>query len=113
MGRVSSAVVELAGMHICRTANAGIQAKTMCAAYTKRFNNQRDLSTFVPDHPSLNAASCANSSPNPSINPLTNGNSRLIAAPRSRPHIVGGEYNIIGDLEEEGGEGERSLFEDS
>lgn len=40
------------------------------------------------------------------------GKSRLIAAPRSRPQNVGGEYSIIGDLEDEGGEGERSLFEE-
>jgi hypothetical protein len=38
-----------------------------------------------------------------------NGRSRLIAAPRTKPHNVGGEYRIIGgELEEEGGEGERS-----
>jgi hypothetical protein len=65
--------------------------------------------TFVPPQPSLKAASCANSSPNPSIKPLINGRSRLIAAPRNKPHKVGGEYNIIGELEEEdGGEGESS-----
>lgn len=38
-----------------------------------------------------------------------NGNSRLIAAPRSKPHNVGGEYSIIGEFEDEGGgEGESS-----
>lgn len=38
-----------------------------------------------------------------------NGNSRLIAAPRSNPHSVGGVYRIIGgELEEDGGEGEMS-----
>lgn len=70
------------------------------------------LRTFVPDHPSLKAASWANSSPNPSISPLTKGNSILIAAPRNRPHIVGGVYKIIGELEDEGGEGESSLCEE-
>ena len=69
--------------------------------------------TFVPDHPSLKAASCASSSPNPNINPLTNGSNRLIAAPRIKPHIVSGEYSIIGDLEEDGGEGDKSFCEDS
>ena len=68
--------------------------------------------TFVPDQPSRNAASCASNSPNPSISPLTKGSSKLIAAPRSRPQKVGGEYSIIGDLEDEGGEGERSLLEE-
>ena len=47
--------------------------------------------TFVLLHPNLNAASCAKSSPNPSINPFTNGKSRLIAAPRSKLQIVGCE----------------------
>jgi hypothetical protein len=38
-----------------------------------------------------------------------NGNSRLIAAPRSSPQNVGGVYRIIGgELEEDGGEGEMS-----
>jgi hypothetical protein len=38
-----------------------------------------------------------------------NGNSRLIAAPRSSPQKVGGVYRIIGgELEEERGEGEMS-----
>jgi hypothetical protein len=38
-----------------------------------------------------------------------NGRSRLIAAPRNKPHNVGGEYSIIGEFEEEGGgEGESS-----
>ena len=66
--------------------------------------------TFVPDQPNRNAASCAKSSPKPSIKPLTNGSSKLIAAPRSRPHIVGGVYNIIGEVEDEGGDGDRSLW---
>ncbi len=44
------------------------------------------------------------------MRPLTNGNSKLIAAPRNRPHIVGGEYKIKGELEDDGGEGESSLF---
>ena len=38
-----------------------------------------------------------------------NGKNRLIAAPRRRPHSVGGVYRIIGgELEDEGGEGESS-----
>jgi hypothetical protein len=38
-----------------------------------------------------------------------NGRSRLIAAPRNKPHNVGGEYSITGEFEEEGGgEGESS-----
>ena len=68
--------------------------------------------TFVPDHPSLKAASWAKSSPNPNISPLTKGRSILIAAPLSKPHSVGGEYKIIGELEEDGGEGESSFGED-
>lgn len=66
--------------------------------------------TFVPDHPNLKAASCASNSPKPSINPLTKGKRRLIAAPLINPHMVGGEYRISGELEEEGGDGESSLF---
>lgn len=68
--------------------------------------------TFVPDHPSRKAASCANNSPKPSINPLTKGSSRLIAAPLKRPQSVGGEYSIKGELDEEGGEGDDSLLEE-
>jgi len=38
-----------------------------------------------------------------------NGNSRLIAAPRSSPQNVGGVYRIIGgELEDDRGEGEMS-----
>ena len=66
----------------------------------------------MPDHPSLKAASWARSSPKPSMRPLTNGSRRLIAAPRNNPHIVGGEYKIMGELEDDGGEGESSLFPD-
>lgn len=66
------------------------------------------MPTFVPPHPNLNAASCANSSPNPNISPLINGSSKFIAAPLSRPHNVGGEYKIIGELEDNGGDGDRS-----
>lgn len=66
--------------------------------------------TLVPDQPSLNAASCASSSPNPSIKPFTNGKSKLMAAPLSKPHRVGGEYRISGELEEDGGDDESSLF---
>ena len=50
--------------------------------------------TLVPPHPNLKAASCANSSPKPSISPLTNGRKRLIAAPRSKLQNVGGAYKI-------------------
>lgn len=65
--------------------------------------------TFVPPHPNLKAASCAKSSPNPNMSPLTNGKNKLIATPRRSPQMVGGVYNIIGgELEEDGGEGERS-----
>lgn len=35
-----------------------------------------------------------------------------MAAPLSNPQKVGGEYKIRGELEEEGGEGESSLFEE-
>src|SRR5436305_11896258 len=69
-----------------------------------------DLLTFVPPHPNRNAASCANNSPNPNINPLMNGSNRLIAAPRTRPHNVGGEYRIRGELEDDGGDGDKSWF---
>jgi hypothetical protein len=65
----------------------------------------------VPPHPILHAASCANSSPNPSIKPFTNGKNRLIAAPRSKLQNVGGLYRIIGELElDDGacGDGDRS-----
>jgi hypothetical protein len=55
--------------------------------------------TFVPDHPNRKAISCAKSSPKPSISPLTNGRNKLIAAPLTKPHIVGGEYNISGELD--------------
>lgn len=58
--------------------------------------------TFVPDHPSRYAASFATSSPKPSIRPLTNGSTRLMAAPRSRPHSVGGWYRIRGEALEAG-----------
>ena len=86
---------------------------TICGTPSpKRCNNKLIAHTFVPDQPSRNAASCASNSPNPSISPLMKGSSKLIAAPRNRPQKVGGEYNIIGDLDDEGGEGERSLFEE-
>jgi len=38
------------------------------------------------------------------------GKIRLIAAPRRRPHMVGGEYSIKGELEVDGGDGEVSLL---
>lgn len=68
--------------------------------------------TFVSAQPNLNATSCANSSPNPSISPLMNGNIRLMPAPLKRPQTVGGEYSINGELEDDGGEGDgdSSLF---
>jgi hypothetical protein len=66
--------------------------------------------TFVFDQPNLNAISFANSSPNPSISPLTKGSNKLIAAPRSNPHTVGGEYRIRGELDEGGDEDDISLF---
>lgn len=39
-----------------------------------------------------------------------NGSSKLIAAPLTSPHSVGGEYTTKGEAEEDGGDGERSLF---
>lgn len=54
-------------------------------------NQQADSRTFVCAQPSLNAASCANNSPNPSMSPFTNGNNKLIAAPLNKLHNVGGE----------------------
>jgi hypothetical protein len=39
------------------------------------------------------------------MSPLMNGKTRLIAAPRSKLHRLGGEYKTTGDgLEEEGGD---------
>lgn len=55
--------------------------------------------TFVLDQPRRKAASCANNSPNPSINPLTKGRIKLIAAPRKMPQIDGGLYGIRGELD--------------
>ena len=40
------------------------------------------------------------------------GRSTLIAAPLNKPHIVGGEYSTMGELEEDGGEGESSFWEE-
>lgn len=62
--------------------------------------------TFVPPHPNLKAASCANSSPNPNISPFTNGKNRLIAALLAKLQKVGGEYRIRGELDVEGGDGD-------
>lgn len=42
-----------------------------------------------------------------------NGNIRFMAAPLSKPHTVGGEYNIRGELEDDGGEGDEEAEEDS
>lgn len=67
--------------------------------------------TLVWLQPSLYAASCANSSPNPNINPLTNGKTRLMAAPLNMLQKVGGLYKIIGDEESEGGSSESFEFE--
>lgn len=67
------------------------------------------MHTFVAPQPNLKAASWANNSPNPNMSPLTKGRNKLIAAPRRSPHKVGGVYRIIGgDIEEDGGDGERS-----
>lgn len=75
------------------------------------YKSARVRHTFVFDHPSLNAISFANSSPNPNINPFMNGNNKLIAAPRNSPQMVGGEYNISGELDDDGGDEEdNSLF---
>lgn len=67
------------------------------------------LHTLVLLHPSLNAASCANNSPNPSIKPLTNGKSKLIAAPLTMLQNVGGWYKIMGDEESDGGSSDESF----
>jgi hypothetical protein len=64
----------------------------------------------VPDHPNLNAASLATNSPKPNIRPFTNGSSKLIAAPRTRPQSVGGLYSMSGEEDEAGDEVEDSLF---
>lgn len=64
--------------------------------------------TLVLLHPNLNAASCANSSPNPSIMPLTKGRKRLIAAPRRIDQKVGGWYRMTAGDDEDGGDVEMS-----
>src|SRR6266487_7130849 len=80
---------------------------TICRCFTRIQLRRGELPTFVPPHPSRNAASCAKSSPNPNMSPLINGRSKLMAAPRRSPQSVGGLYSIIGgELEEEGGEGD-------
>lgn len=66
------------------------------------------LHTLVPLHPNLKAASCAKSSPKPSIMPLMNGRNRLIAAPRMMPNRVGGWYKTRGGELEDGGDVEMS-----
>jgi len=58
--------------------------------------------TLVPPHPNRNAASWANSSPNPSIMPLINGRSKLMAAPRIRDQAVGGVYMTTGEDDDAG-----------
>jgi len=98
--------------YILRGLGSYASVSRLLHANWKMFTAKMEKYTFVPDHPSLKAASWAKSSPKPSIRPFTNGNSRLIVAPRNRPHIVGGEYKIRGELEEDGGEGESSLFAD-
>ncbi|KAI9655496.1 MAG: hypothetical protein M1829_000639 [Trizodia sp. TS-e1964] len=57
--------------------------------------------TLVPPHPNRKAASCAKSSPKPSIRPLINGSSKLIAVPLNRPHIDGRDKGECGELEDE------------
>lgn len=87
--------------------------ETHCQRFKLSDTMQKEVSlTFVPDQPNRNAASCASSSPSPSIKPLTKGSSKLIAAPLSRPQNVGGVYSISGELEDDGGEGESSLLDD-
>lgn len=86
-----------------------IQKKVLVAPLDAQLYSKH---TFVPDQPKRNAASWANNSPKPSISPLTNGSRRLIAAPLRRPQMVGGEYSISGELEEDGGDGESSLLEE-
>lgn len=66
------------------------------------------LRTLVPLHPNLKAASCAKSSPKPSIIPLIKGRNRLIAAPRMMPNRVGGWYRTSGGELEDGGDVEMS-----
>lgn len=39
-----------------------------------------------------------------------NGSTKLMPAPRNKPHIVGGEYSIKGELDDDGGDGEASLL---
>lgn len=62
----------------------------------------------MPLHPNLNAASCANNSPKPSIMPLMNGKNRLMVAPRIIDQIVGGWYRITAGEEDDGGDAESS-----
>lgn len=61
----------------------------------------RPVRTFVPLQPNLYAASCAKSSPKPSIMPLMKGRIRLMAVPRTRPQMLGGWYRIMGDDDED------------
>ena len=74
-------------------------------AYSTRGSN-----TFVPDQPSLNAISWAKSSPKPIMSPFMNGRIKLIAVLLTKLKIVGGLYSMIGELDDEGGEEESSLF---
>lgn len=69
--------------------------------------------TRVLLQPNLNAASCANSSPKPSIMPLMKGKNRLMATPRMIDQIVGGLYNTTAPPllpGEEDGEADRPSF---
>lgn len=52
--------------------------------------------TLVWLHPSLNAHSCASSSPKPSIMPFMKGSNRFMAAPLNMDQTVGGWYIITG-----------------
>ncbi len=64
----------------------------------------------MPDHPNLYAHSFATNSPKPNIKPFTNGSSKLMAAPLTRPHSVGGLYSIMGAEDDEGGDEDGSRF---
>jgi len=67
------------------------RGKTCRTISDKMFVNMpKAKPTLVPPHPRRNAASCANSSPNPSIMPFMKGSSKLMASPRIMDHAVGG-----------------------
>ena len=87
---------------------SGWLARGMLCSETKGTKETRVEHTLVPLQPSLKAASCANNSPKPSIMPLMNGRSRLMAAPRTRPQMVGGLYRTNGGDDEDSGEADIS-----